>query len=488
MTIMNMIGRIVTRIILLISLSEIFISYAVLASEISVKSISKQAKQRINVPTVFEGGASQSKLQSHSNLVNRTNESTNWAVPSSLMYDIISVTQAEPDLRLKWYHYLSEMLEQHLFSSHQNTGLLRGQWRCLWRDHLKAPENLIYKNEIKEFLANPYSLLDEGRDIFVSFNFMYKALNKYERELCSFIIEHDIPILPLDTIKDAFQSIRQQYQAFKDTLIELVNEYSKAIRQKDEIKFCAYRKQIEAHLEPKATLMSDIQPGSFYRISQETALQILAFDERGNRQERQAGQNHHVSYIPPKDTIPNEAEDGGGVYFKNDGNPPLQPGREAMVYHLYSILNIPTAQPGLIFIDNIKLHSDEINDEYFKGGRNIYPFCVQASREIKGERGDTFLNRSYLELTDVIDYTSYFWQTLGALLCYPGDGKAENSIAKKLKGFHDKYELLSIDNDSVFEPPTHKGYINLKSVVFALPQIDYPVEPRIKKLISKLDP
>ena len=200
--------------------------------------------------------------------------------------------------------------------------------------------------------------------------------------------------------------------------------------------------------------MSALQPGVCYRISQERALEVLAFNKNGERGQRKPAQNHHVSYLASHNSGLSVLQDPVGVYFKNDGRPSLQPGREAMVYHLYKLLKIPMAESGLLFIDNIDFQDTTINNTFFESGINKDPFCVQASREIKGERADVFLKKhSYHDLTEMLDLTAYFWQALGVLVSYPSDGKTENFIVRKIATSQDKYELVSIDNDAVFESP-----------------------------------
>ncbi|MBA3751795.1 SEL1-like repeat protein [Candidatus Dependentiae bacterium] len=493
---MNMIGRIITSVILLLSLTEIFIPYTILASEISLQSRSKQARKESDnlsakpLDTLLPDLLTHVTLKSSGKLLDHTSKSIKMTCSSSLMNDLISVTGAQPDLRLYGYHRLREILEHNIFLSEQDPGGLRGQWNSLWTHHLKPPENLLVKNNIKKFLASPNSpLLEEHHDIFAFFNSTYKALTVYEHNLCSYITNNNINTVSLNTIKNIFQLINQQYKVFQTTLIELVNGYSKALHNTDKTDFFLYTQQIDAYIEPKAILITDLHSGSFYRISQEMTRHILAFDEKGNRTKPPSGQNHSVTYVPSKPVGLTGVQERHGVYFKNDGNPSLQPGREAMMYHLYSILGISTAETGLIFIDNIQLHDETIHTPpFFKQGLNIHPFCVQVSREIVGERGDSFLNRSYEELTDILDYTTYFWQTVGAFLSYPSDGKPENIIARQLKAPQDKYELISCDNDKVFEPPIIEGCINFKSVLLTLPQMDHVLPLHLKKRLATLDP
>ena len=58
---------------------------------------------------------------------------------------------------------------------------------------------------------------------------------------------------------------------------------AKRFVDKDIESYHSYKKQIDAYIEPKAIFMSALQPGSCYRISQEIALKILGFNERGRR-------------------------------------------------------------------------------------------------------------------------------------------------------------------------------------------------------------
>ena len=155
-----------------------------------------------------------------------------------------------------------------------------------------------------------------------------------------------------------------------------------------------------------------------------------------------------------------------------------------MVYHLYSILKIPMAETGLVFIDAIDFQDTSINNPFFESGMNSDPFCVQASREIKGERADTFLKKhTYHDLTEMLDLTAYFWQALGVLVSYPSDGKTENLIVRKVATSQDKYELVSIDNDKVFESPIKNNRVNLTSLLLTLPQMEYLVSSSIKNML-----
>ncbi|MBA2306582.1 hypothetical protein H0W26_00400, partial [Candidatus Dependentiae bacterium] len=187
---MNILGKSFVGTILLISLFGVFISSAVLASEnliISKKSKS-QANQRSNGPTCRPVGTSERKPSIPLTIANESKESISGVVPSSLMCDIISVTGAEPDLRLKGYHSLRGMLEQCLFSHEEDPGGLRGGWHRLWEEHLKAPENLICKKDIKKIVEDHLScVIDESHEMFLSFTKMHRALNTYESNLCSFV-------------------------------------------------------------------------------------------------------------------------------------------------------------------------------------------------------------------------------------------------------------------------------------------------------------
>ena len=466
---------------------KLFLTNDFVEDYLSIKSNSIAIKQQSNESSPSD--ASVQKTPNHSlskrflTSLEKDAQSAKIAV-SLLMDDILAVTEAELDLRLTSYHQLIGILEEGLFSSPLDPGGLKGRWRSLWNNHAKAPENLISKNEIKKLLKREdHQFLDENHDIFSSFNSTYEVLTRYECDLCAYLSDHAV------TIKNNFHLIKKHYQEFAGILIDLINAYNTAFDDNNTKKLLAYKEQIDACIEPKAILMSALRPGSWYRISQKKALTILGFNERGERGELKAAQNHHVSYMAPKSSDLSALHDSAGVYFKNDGQPSLQPGREAMVYHLYSLLKIPLAETGVVFIDNIDFQDTSINNNFFELGINSNPFCVQASGEIKGERADSFLKKhSYCDLKEMLDLTAYFWQGLGVLISYPSDGKTENFIVRKLATSQDKYELLSIDNDVVFETPIERDRINLKSLVLTLPQMEYTVSSSIKEHLAHLSP
>ena len=66
--------------------------------------------------------------------------------------------------------------------------------------------------------------------------------------LCAYIPDHS------NTIKSNFNAIRKQYQEFVNILIKLINGYSKAFYDKNIEEYRAYKKQIDAYIEPKAIL------------------------------------------------------------------------------------------------------------------------------------------------------------------------------------------------------------------------------------------
>ena len=466
---------------------ELVLETGVVASDLSMKSRPTSVKQPTNQSNAFDAISQKTPNHSLSNSSfdpsDKANKSAKIAV-SSLMNDIVAVTEAELDLRLTSYHQLIALLEERLFSSDLDPGGLKGRWRSLWSNHAKAPENLISKKEIKKLLKKgDHHLLDENHTLFSLFKVTDEVLFRYERDLCAYLPEHAI------SIKDNFYAIKKHYQEFVSTLIKLINGHNKAFYDNDINGYRAYKKQIDAYIGPKAFLVSALQPGSCYRISQKKALKILGFNERGERGELKAAQNHHVSYMAPKSSNLSVLHDSAGVYFKNDGQPSLQPGREAMVYHLYSLLKIPLAETGLVFIDTIDFQDSSINNSFFESGMNTNPFCVQASREIKGERADSFLKEhSYYDLKEMLDVTAYFWQVLGALITYPSDGKTENFIVKKLPTSQDRYELVSIDNDAVFESPIKNNRVNLVSLLLTLPQMEYSLSSSLKEQITRRSP
>lgn len=125
--------------------------------------------------------------------------------------------------------------------------------------------------------------------------------------------------------------------------------------------------ELDQILKPKAIMLGEIFPErTGYRITTDIARHILSLDSNGNQlPQPNASANHCVSFLPQPDK--NDAK----VYFKANGIPALQPGKEAMLYSLYKLLNIPLPHTGLLVITRVRL-----NDPTF--------YAVQASEAVIG--------------------------------------------------------------------------------------------------------
>ena len=203
------------------------------------------------------------------------------------------------------------------------------------------------------------------------------------------------------------------------------------------------------------------------------------------------------------------------VFYKRSLTNPLSPGMEYAVdslnklisgggsppTELLKITNIVTLDPFAIskgsdlrrylvqqqcnrrLIADI-FENDGIKDKYpFKQLRNEH--ILQASNAVEGINLHEFLKDP--KPLDDYGYTSMFFLSV---IYSPLDGRADNYIATaKLDG---TYCILGIDNDNAFELPFNKvktgHFVNLKTVLFCLPEMDNVLNEQFVNYFLTIDP
>ena len=207
-------------------------------------------------------------------------------------------------------------------------------------------------------------------------------------------------------------------------------------------------------LEPKAVMMGDIfQNHWVYRIPRAKAQTVLSLDENGRLLKNYS--NHPVAALPE--------ESEPLVYFKANGGSAIQPEREFMVSSLYRQLQIPVPETALLVLTDIFA---EDPDSFY---------AVQASEAVIGASAFESLR----DQETIFEEEAYVKQVLGALLTNPSDWKFKYSEKHKT--------LTSIDNGLVFQPEfTGEGekIVNVKSILYLLPQIDLAVPQSVKPFLQ----
>jgi len=142
-----------------------------------------------------------------------------------------------------------------------------------------------------------------------------------------------------------------------------------------------------------------------------------------------------------------------------------------MLESLYRHLQIPVPKTALLVLTDVF----ETNPDYF--------YAVQASEAVIG--GSSL--KAVQDQGTVFDQEAYVSQVFGALLTSPSDGSFKNFKYSPI--YH---TLISIDNDLVFKPELtgkdDEKIVNVKSILYLLPQIDLPIPESIRTFFTSLDP
>ncbi|KAN0006617.1 hypothetical protein ACTFIU_003331 [Dictyostelium citrinum] len=327
-------------------------------------------------------------------------------------------------------------------------------------------------------------------------------------------------------LNELYNGINEMINYYQEYMNQLVN-YSKTNRIQEFLRL----------LDSKATITSETFESPFYRIPRSIALHILEMDEFGERPIKRQGQNHYVSILKDnkntnctcyadkanclKHRSEIESDDGfwnscKTIYFKNNGNPPLECGKEMLIYQLYKLLNIPIPPIAMIVIDQLILPDSKRGPrEYFINGENESPFYIQASWGIEGKEVNYNMFRIGHPDFKILNLNSFAKQVFGVLLTCPSDGKSQNFIMVQ----HDRspsFNLISIDNDQVFEDSIQafktsssssltfttktattatkplqeiqKYRIHLKSLLLALPEMNCKFPELLQEFVKYINP
>ena len=214
--------------------------------------------------------------------------------------------------------------------------------------------------------------------------------------------------------------------------------------------------------EPKAIMMSDIfAPYWAHRIPRGQAQKLLSLDRKDPKSDPS---NHQVIALPADTDEPL-------VFFKANESSPIQPEKEFMHYSLYRHFHIPVVETGLIILTNVS----ETNPENF--------YAVQASEAVPGASS----LKACQDPETTFDHEVYVSQAIGAFLTNPSHGSSKDFQ------YSSKYQsLISINNGIVFQPELTGDYdrkmVNVKSILYLLPQIDLRIPDSVKTLFMTLDP
>ena len=382
-----------------------------------------------------------------------------------LAQDILELTHAEPDIPLNTFITLNSLMKNNKF--------LKDSWTVLLgtgsiKGILHPPEHLMgYQKEIQLLDKLP----QQEEKVFKRFEDVFTNIDALKKNVIGM---EDLK--QKETILRLLNNVRAFYADYKAKVLNVcqtINQKKtddKSIEKED-------LSELSHLIEPKAILFGELllQKGPAFRISRDTARHILSLDNDGSPlvQDSEIAANHRVSYLPYDET--SETKANPRVYFKANGLPPLQPGKEAMLYSLYRLLNIPVPQTGLLILTGLSDHNPAF-------------YTVQASEAIIGESIKSGIDLKEELKTETNYFLSFCQQVLGAILTNPGDGKPDNFIYHR-----EKYGLVSVDNDEIFynefsAARHNKGYyVETKSFLFCIEAMYQPLPRSFSNFLITLD-
>jgi len=157
------------------------------------------------------------------------------------------------------------------------------------------------------------------------------------------------------------------------------------------------------------------------------------------------------------------------IYFKANGFPSIEPQKEFMLYSLYRQLQIPVPETALLIFSDV-----------FDENPNSF-YAVQASEAVLGE---SFL-KAYKDPKIIFNNETFVQQAIGAFLTNPSDGSPQNFK------YSPKYQtLIRVENNSVFQSEPSLDDINVKSILYLLPQMDNikSIPESVQIYFTTLDP
>ena len=399
----------------------------------------------------------------------RTDEEKGTKPPSffsenDLGQDILKVTGAEPDICLEVFYALYHTLWPQIESQAEvsfNNAWTRFIGSSIVKGILCPPEKLITERRVRDIKR---SMSEAGGEtwIFQDLDGVVNSILNLKQQVDDYSAEeifHKKEIIEsLNLIQGFYLEYRSRVKALAQVIFEKEQMDVSSVSESDEL---------EDLLEPKAIMMSEIFSQHWaYRISRNRARKLLSLDIYGRNLQNNSSDpsNHRVIALPEKGAEPL-------VFFKANGNPPIQPEKEFMLESFYKHLQIPVPETAFLILTDVF----ETNSDYF--------YAVQASEAVLGEPP----LKAYQDQETVFDHEAYASQVVAAFLTNPSDGSFKNfKFSTLYKTF------VSIDNDLVFKPELtgkdEKKVVNVKSILYLFPQIDLPIPESIQAFFTTLDP
>jgi len=379
---------------------------------------------------------------------------------NGLSQDIHQVTEAEPDICLEVFYALYNVLWPQI--EKQPDVSFKDAWTrfiggAVFKGILCPPEKLITEKRVRD-IKRSFSEAERESQIFQDLDGVVDStlILKQKVDDYSGEISHKREIIAsLSLIQEFYLEFKKKMKVLVQAIIDKEQMNASSVLESDEL---------EDLLEPKAVMTSDIFSHHWaYRIPRSRAQKILSLDAFGRsiKSNQNDPSNHRVIALPAKTAEPL-------VFFKANGNPPIQPEKEYMLYSLYKYFQIPAPETALIILTNVFLE----NPDYF--------YAVQASEAVLGEPP----LKAYRDPETTFEHEAYVSQTIGAFLTNPSDGSFKNFK------YNPKYKtFISIDNDLVFKSEIKSpNIVNVKSMLYLLPQIDIPIPESVKTFFATLDP
>jgi Ran GTPase-activating protein (RanGAP) involved in mRNA processing and transport len=255
------------------------------------------------------------------------------------------------------------------------------------------------------------------------------------------IAERDIKPKSEDDYEDILSLIRK-----KRPLVKIQKEIEEALGRP--LAFQGPARKIQGATIGERTLPAEIEKQIF-----DLEGKVRRANQYGRRDVARAERNTHV------------------LYFKHL---PELPGYEyAMQVLHHSLIGYGTPYSDLI----------RIGDEAFL-----------VSLGIEGENLVSVLKNTPDQLQS-LDLKSFSEMVLMTMLINPEDGKADNYILESLPFKEGSYRLIGVDNDHALMPTIarqtdqhHKKFLQVKSILYCMDQMQKPIPPQVKEAFHHLDP
>ena len=391
-------------------------------------------------------------------------KSSSFFSNNGLSQDIIQLTHAEPDVCLEVFYALYHTLWAEI--ERQSDGSLKNAWMKFLggsstKGSLCPPEKLIAERRLRDIIDSLSSSEGEKR-IFQELDQVLSSIENLKEKVIDYpdqLPQKKEILAALNLARTFYKDYRSKMKTLGETIIE---------KEKINVGYRQESDALEDLLEPKAIMMSDIFSHHWaYRVSRNQAQKLLSLNMYGRplKSNLSDPSSHPVIALP-------ENSDKPLVYFKaNMGRTAIQPEKEFMLYSLYRHLQIPVPETALLILTDVF----EMNSGYF--------YAVQASEAVNGESA----LKGCRDQETTFEEKAYALQVIGALLTNPSDGSFKNFKYSPM------YKtLISIDNDLVFKPELHgkgnKAIVNIKSILYLLPQIESILPQSIQTFYTTLDP